>query len=124
MIAQLQARVAVGPRKRTMVEYQGAWFPAEILQVKDGKFLIHYVGSDARWDEWVTKDRILPAEYLELVLVEWGGDWFPAGVLRVNGRLTLVHYLKWEAVWDEWVPPDRIQPYQPGAAAAPPRHRR
>jgi hypothetical protein len=40
------------------VEWGRTWWPAEILQVKADKYLIHYTGYDASWDEWVGKDRI------------------------------------------------------------------
>jgi mortality factor 4-like protein 1 len=29
-----------------------------VVQIKDGKFYIHYTGWEATWDEWVPKDRI------------------------------------------------------------------
>ena len=40
------------------VEWQGEWYPAVVLETKDGKYRIHYVGYDSSWDEWVGKDRI------------------------------------------------------------------
>lgn len=40
------------------VEWGGTWWPAEILQLGDGKTLIHYTGWDDAWDEWVTPERI------------------------------------------------------------------
>jgi hypothetical protein len=44
--------------KRIEVEWGQTWWPAEILQVKGDKYLIHYTGFEASWDEWVRKDRI------------------------------------------------------------------
>ena len=47
---------AVG--ERVDVEWSGGWYPARILQVKDGRFLIRYDGYGSQWDEWVTPARI------------------------------------------------------------------
>jgi dsDNA-specific endonuclease/ATPase MutS2 len=44
--------------KEVEVEWGQRWWPAEILQVKGDKYLIHYTGFEASWDEWVRKDRI------------------------------------------------------------------
>lgn len=48
--------------KEVLVEYNGAWYPAVILEQKDGKCLIHYLDYDSSWDEWVTKDRMKEKE--------------------------------------------------------------
>ena len=40
------------------VEWKGTWYPAKVLDTKDGKFQIHYDGFEASWDEWVANDRI------------------------------------------------------------------
>jgi hypothetical protein len=44
--------------KQIEVEWGRTWWPAQTLQVKGDKYLIHYTGFDASWDEWVTKARI------------------------------------------------------------------
>ncbi len=44
--------------KQIEVEWGRTWWPAEMRQVQGEKYLIHYTGYDASWDEWVTKDRI------------------------------------------------------------------
>ncbi len=40
------------------VEWGGKWWPAEVLQTKDGKYLISYTGWGKEWDEWVPRNRI------------------------------------------------------------------
>jgi hypothetical protein len=47
--------------KQIEVEWGNSWWPAAILGVQGNKYLIHYTGFDASWDEWVGKDRIRPA---------------------------------------------------------------
>jgi hypothetical protein len=44
----------------TMVEvnWKGQWYSAEVLKIDRGAHLIHYVGYDDSWDEWVTSKRI------------------------------------------------------------------
>ena len=34
------------------------WYPATVLQAKDGVHLIHYTDYDSKWDEWVPSRRI------------------------------------------------------------------
>jgi RNA binding activity-knot of a chromodomain len=41
-----------------MVEWQGKWWAASVLDAKDARYLIHYDGYDASWDEWVTTARM------------------------------------------------------------------
>jgi hypothetical protein len=44
--------------KQIDVQWGQSWWPAEILQVRGDKYLIHYTGFGASWDEWVGKDRM------------------------------------------------------------------
>jgi Zn-dependent protease with chaperone function len=46
--------------QRVSVEWQGGWYPAEILQQEAGRYLVHYLGYDSSWDEWVEPSRIRP----------------------------------------------------------------
>ncbi len=36
------------------------YYNAEIIDVKDSQYKIHYDGYGSNWDEWVTPDRIIP----------------------------------------------------------------
>jgi hypothetical protein len=40
------------------VEWQKRWWPAKVLEEKDGTYLIHYLGYEDSWNERVGKDRI------------------------------------------------------------------
>ena len=40
------------------VEWNGSWWDALIRDINGDKYLIHYVGFDASWDEWVDSSRI------------------------------------------------------------------
>lgn len=54
-----QIRARQLPR-RVEVEWNGAWYAAEILRIDGGKSYIRYTGYDDTRDEWVTKDRVRP----------------------------------------------------------------
>ena len=43
---------------RVEVEWQGAWYPAEVLTGRFGMHLIHYDDFEPVWDEWVSSGRI------------------------------------------------------------------
>ena len=40
------------------VNWHGKWYPARVIKVERGVHLIHYVGFDDGWDEWVNGQRI------------------------------------------------------------------
>jgi hypothetical protein len=40
------------------VLWKKQWYPATVLQAKDGVHLIHYTDYEAKWDEWVPSRRI------------------------------------------------------------------
>jgi len=46
--------------KDTKVEvlWKKKWYPATVLQAKDGVHLIHYTDYESKWDEWVPSRRI------------------------------------------------------------------
>ncbi len=44
--------------EQVKVEWKGEWWDALILDVMGQKYLIHYVGFDSSWDEWVGLERI------------------------------------------------------------------
>jgi hypothetical protein len=51
---------AVVYEKGSKVEvlWKKQWYPATVLQAKDGVHLIHYTDYEAKWDEWVPSRRI------------------------------------------------------------------
>lgn len=56
-----QAPVGVEPppaAQRLMVEWQGRWYPAEIIASSNNQHYVHYVGYGPEWDEWVTSNRL------------------------------------------------------------------
>ncbi|MDP6906906.1 MAG: Tudor-knot domain-containing protein [Candidatus Thalassarchaeaceae archaeon] len=44
--------------EQVKVEWKGQWWDALIREVMGDKYLIHYVGFDSSWDEWVGAERI------------------------------------------------------------------
>ncbi len=40
------------------VRWKKKWFPATIRDLRNGIHYIHYTDYDAKWDEWVSTDRI------------------------------------------------------------------
>jgi hypothetical protein len=105
------------------VEWNGVWFPAQVIRTLQGRYYIHYENYGEEWDEWVGKDRIRfpenkPEQKVEVI---WGEQWWPATVLRTMGRRYYIHYTGWGDDWDEWVGQDRIYFPTPKAAPSAPR---
>jgi hypothetical protein len=46
------------PAKLVEVEWNGAWYPAELLKQNGQRYFISYVNDDGSWDEWVPRERI------------------------------------------------------------------
>src|SRR5262245_55159791 len=46
------------PGTRVEVEWQGSWYPAEVLTGRWGMHLIHYDDFEPVWDEWVSAKRM------------------------------------------------------------------
>ncbi|MAO70280.1 MAG: hypothetical protein CL983_04280 [Euryarchaeota archaeon] len=44
--------------QQVKVEWKGSWWDALVREVSGSEYLIHYVGFDSSWDEWVTVERI------------------------------------------------------------------
>ncbi len=41
--------------------WKGEYYPAKILKAENGRFFVHYLGFESKWDEWVTCERIRKA---------------------------------------------------------------
>jgi hypothetical protein len=50
------ARYANGTKVEVL--WKKHWYPATVLQAKDGVHLIHYTDYESKWDEWVPSRRI------------------------------------------------------------------
>lgn len=116
-------KVAVGAAKAE-VESGGTWYPATVLETKDGKFHIKYDGWDDSWNEWVGKDRIRfpgkAAPEVTVCEVEWAGSWYPAKVLETKEGKFHIKYDGYGDEWNEWVGMDRIRfPAKKAAVALP-----
>jgi hypothetical protein len=99
---------------RVQVEWKGGWYPARVLKVEGDKYLIHYDGYQAAYDEWVTAARMKALSVPEYkvgdsIKVNWKGSWYPATILKANDGRYLIHYTGYESSWDEWVGPNRIK---------------
>ena len=44
--------------QQVKVEWKGSWWDALIRDIQGDNYLIHYVGFDSSWDEWVDSSRI------------------------------------------------------------------
>lgn len=90
------------------VEWEGQWWPAEILEVKDNFHYIRYTGYDEYWNEWVAYERIRTGQEKSCE-VEWQGQWYPARMLQEKDGKYFIHYEGYSYTWDEWVTGQRIR---------------
>ncbi len=45
-------------KEEVEVEWLGIWWPAVVLEKRGGRWLVHYEGYAAEWDEVVSGDRL------------------------------------------------------------------
>lgn len=93
---------------------EGKWWKVEILDTKEGKCLVHWIGWDKSYDAWLPPDRMRPFQPKAFakgakVRIEWDKTWYPGRVLRSDLGLHLVHYDGYPDADDEWVPSNRLK---------------
>lgn len=93
---------------------EGKWYKARILEEKDGKLFVTWLGWDRKWDCWVEPKDLRPHkpqvyEGGTEVEVEWDGKWYKAKVMQNRLGMHLVHYDGYGDNDDEWVPFGRIR---------------
>jgi hypothetical protein len=86
--------------KDCKVEWQGTWHDAKVLKTEKDRWLIHYVGYEESWDEWVKKDRIrlekkrLPVGKIDIAGRDLDGKSFSLSDYR--GNVVMLVF------WGEW----------------------
>ncbi|HKP02178.1 MAG TPA: Tudor-knot domain-containing protein [Chthoniobacterales bacterium] len=90
------------------------WYACRVIDVRDEKLKIHFIGYEDDEDTWVAPEDlqpIKPVRYATGAKVEvlWKKRWYPATVLQAKDGVHLIHYTEYEAKWDEWVPSRRIR---------------
>jgi len=94
------------------VQWKGTWYKSKVLEIKDGKYKIHYEGWDKKWDEWVTTKRMRVAtawKVGDLCEVKWKGKWYKSKIIEVKGPKYKIHYEGWGKEWDEWITTKRMR---------------
>lgn len=93
----------------------GSWWPARIVEEREGAFKVHYYGYSSQDDAWLKEDRIRsrgarPTFAVgQAVEVLSEGKYYPAHVREVRRGIHLVHYDQYDRSWDEWVGSQRIR---------------
>ena len=111
--AETPANPRIGERAKAR-DSNGDWYACRIVEARDGKFKIHFIGYEDDDDMWVGPNDlkpITPVRYATGTKVEvlWKKHWYPATVLQAKDGTHLIHYTNYEAKWDEWVPSRRIR---------------
>ncbi|MEK6337479.1 MAG: agenet domain-containing protein [Acidobacteriota bacterium] len=97
-----EARSKVNPEinRRVEVRSEGAWYKARIIDVRSGRFRVHYYGWEDSDDEWVRRNQIRNASaQSERAGTSWENEWAAIPV-ETNRDSWLIHYV--DDVWDGW----------------------
>lgn len=127
-VADLPGDIEVGDYVDAL-DREKKWWLAEVEGFEDGKYLVHYLGWDRKWDEAVDATRVRPPKAPQLEVgaryeVEWdAGEWFPGTITRAEeGWFFFVHYEGENGDDDEWITAGRARkPSAPEYLALAPR---
>lgn len=100
--------------ERLEAEDEGKWWKIKVLDAKDGKLFVTWLGWDKKWDRWIEEKaaRAYKPQVYEggtAVEVEWDGTWYAAKVMQTRLGLHFVHYEGFPEADREWVPRKRIR---------------
>ena len=103
----------IGERAKAR-DSNGDLYACRIIDARDQKFRIHFIGYENDEDVWVAPEDLEPIKALAYgkgtkVEVLWKKQWYPATVLQAKDGVHLIHYTDYDAKWDEWVPSRRIR---------------
>ena len=107
------ANPRIGERAKAR-DSNGDWYACRIIEARDEKFKIHFIGYESDEDMWVGPGdlkSIKPVRYAAGTKVEvlWKKHWYAATVLQAKDGVHLIHYTDYDSKWDEWVPSKRIR---------------
>jgi Caspase domain/RNA binding activity-knot of a chromodomain len=107
------ANSRIGERAKAR-DSNGDWYACRIINVRNEKLRIHFIGYEDDEDLWVSPEdlkTIEPVRYANGAEVEvlWKKRWYPATVLQAKDGVHLIHYTNYDSKWDEWVPSRRIR---------------
>lgn len=111
--AETPANPRIGERAKAR-DSNGDWYACRIVEARDDKLKIHFIGYEDDEDMWVAPEDlrpITPVRYATGTKVEvlWKKQWYPATVLQAKDGSHLIHYTNYESKWDEWAPSRRIR---------------
>ncbi len=116
------------------------WLPAEIMEIGNGQYKVHYTGYTDYYDGFIPADWIKPLNAKTTATnnsttviqnnnaVNTGtqntgykvGDkitakdkvniWLPAEIMEIANGKYKVHYTDYSDLWDDWIPADWIKP--------------
>jgi hypothetical protein len=115
--AEPPAHQRIGERAKAK-DQDGDWYAGRIVEARDGKFKIHFIGYENDEDVWAAPNELRPIKPIQYAIdtqveVRWKKKWYPATVLQAKDGVHLIHYTGYEAKWDEWVPSKRIRNPKP-----------
>jgi hypothetical protein len=115
LVGPAQQKINPQISRRVEVRSEGDWYKARVVDVRGGRYHVHYYGWEDSDDEWVTAAQIRNLKSVEYAVgtsveVSWRGKWYPARILKVERGVHLIHYVGYDDGWDEWVSAKRIRP--------------
>ena len=101
------------------VLWEGKWYLAKILEIKNNQYCITYPTYESSWDECVESDRIRPIQsenaigtrlrVNQYVEVLWQNQWYLAKIFETKNNQYCITYVGYDRSWDECIDVVRIR---------------
>lgn len=106
------ARPPVGERLEAFVD--DTWWKCRVIEARDSKIKVHYVGYDDEDDQWIDRSVTRPITIKRFpvgadVQVLWEEKWYKARILREEDGVHEIAYDGYGSEWNEWASPARIR---------------
>lgn len=113
--------------QKIQVKWQGSWWPAEVIEIKDNQYKIHYDNYSSNWDEWVGTDRMQATTNQRATnsnngstattdgkfsvgdkVEAWSaGKWYPASIVSIGSGnykgYYYVHFSEYSDASNQWL---------------------
>jgi hypothetical protein len=103
-------------------EDQGKWYKVKVLDSKDDKVFVTWIGWAKSYDAWLEPEKVRPykPDFLKNgtpIEIEWNKKWWPGSVVKNEMGLYLVRYDGYKEIDNEWVALTRVRLPKAGTAS-------
>ncbi|HSI85044.1 MAG: caspase family protein [Candidatus Methylacidiphilales bacterium] len=114
IFAKATAKKAPRVGERLEGEENGKWYKIKVLDSKDNKVFVTWLGWATTFDTWLTPEQIRPYKPVMMkngtpIEIEWDKKWWKGSIVKNEMGLYFVHYDGYKDIDNEWVALNRVR---------------